>query len=176
MTFQVTPNTTPYKPSPLSFGSPRSSPFRRPSVASSPPAAFRQHAPSSPNSKGPTPSPSPSKLNQLHHSEDDVFTNSSEPVLTARFREPQSSPTRGANIQGNRFSTIGDSLARERPSNHNEALSKLPAEQLREMREAFQVLDRDNDGQVNREDVSEVLLNLGQFSLCFFLLLPHHPC
>lgn len=32
------------------------------------------------------------------------------------------------------------------------------------MREAFQVLDRDNDGSVNKDDVAEVLTNLGQDS------------
>jgi Ca2+-binding EF-hand superfamily protein len=45
----------------------------------------------------------------------------------------------------------------------NDALAKLPPAQLREMREAFQVLDRDNDGRVHREDVADVLSNLGVF-------------
>jgi Ca2+-binding EF-hand superfamily protein len=36
------------------------------------------------------------------------------------------------------------------------------------MREAFQVLDRDNDGNVNRDDVADVLSNLGMFThFCF---------
>lgn len=47
----------------------------------------------------------------------------------------------------------------------NDSLSRLPPAQLREMREAFQVLDRDNDGIVNREDVADVLRNLGTDSL-----------
>ena len=38
---------------------------------------------------------------------------------------------------------------------------KLPPAQLREIREAFQVLDRDNDGQVNRDDVADILRDLG---------------
>lgn len=29
------------------------------------------------------------------------------------------------------------------------------------MREGFQILDRDNDGQVNREDIVDMLTNLG---------------
>lgn len=33
---------------------------------------------------------------------------------------------------------------------------------LQQMHEAFQVLDRDGDGQVNREDVIEVLTSLGK--------------
>lgn len=49
----------------------------------------------------------------------------------------------------------------ERSPKNNDLLSKIPPAQLREMREAFQVLDRDNDGQVNREDVADALNNLG---------------
>lgn len=45
-----------------------------------------------------------------------------------------------------------------------DALAKLPPAQVREMREAFQILDRDNDGTVNREDVVDMLTNLGQDS------------
>lgn len=45
----------------------------------------------------------------------------------------------------------------------NDALSRIPPAQLREMREAFQVLDRDNDGSINRDDVADVLANLGTF-------------
>lgn len=44
----------------------------------------------------------------------------------------------------------------------NDSLEKLRPAQLREMREAFQALDRDGDGQVNREDVADILLNLGK--------------
>ena len=44
---------------------------------------------------------------------------------------------------------------------NSDALSKLPAAQVREMREGFQILDRDNDGLVNREDVVDMLTNLG---------------
>ncbi len=46
------------------------------------------------------------------------------------------------------------------------ALSKLSAPQVREMREGFQVLDRDGDGQVGRDDVVDMLNNLGPLSLC----------
>lgn len=42
-----------------------------------------------------------------------------------------------------------------------DALSNLPASQVREMREGFQILDRDNDGLVNRDDVLDMLTNLG---------------
>ena len=46
---------------------------------------------------------------------------------------------------------------------NSDALSKLPAAQVREMREGFQILDRDNDGLVNRDDVVDMLTNLGAF-------------
>ena len=42
-----------------------------------------------------------------------------------------------------------------------DSLSKLPAAQVREMREAFQILDQDSDGTVTREDVTEMLKSLG---------------
>lgn len=43
-----------------------------------------------------------------------------------------------------------------------DAASKLPSNQVREIREAFQVLDRDNDGLVNKDDLADVLTNLGK--------------
>ncbi|SLM39073.1 calmodulin, partial [Lasallia pustulata] len=49
-----------------------------------------------------------------------------------------------------------------RPTNalNTDALARLPPAQVREMREAFQVLDRDGDGLVTREDVAEILSSL----------------
>lgn len=43
-----------------------------------------------------------------------------------------------------------------------DTLAKLPPAQVREMREGFQVLDRDDDGTVTREDVVDMLTNLGE--------------
>jgi Ca2+-binding EF-hand superfamily protein len=43
----------------------------------------------------------------------------------------------------------------------NDSAAQLAPEQLREIREAFQVLDRDNDGAVTRDDVASVLQNVG---------------
>ncbi|KAM5466373.1 hypothetical protein MauCBS54593_006111 [Microsporum audouinii] len=165
-----TPNTTPYKPSPLSFGSPRSSPFRRPSFVSSPPpsspgAVIRPNAPASPSSRGTTPTHSPSKLSHFQALESgDVFTNGSNGLRSSPGpRSPQLSPTKGANAQ-DRFSMMGHPKTPERSPKSNDLLSKIPPGQLREMREAFQVLDRDNDGLVNREDIADALNNLGQDS------------
>ena len=53
-------------------------------------------------------------------------------------------------------------MGKVKPSLINDPISKLPASQVREMREGFQILDRDNDGLVNRDDVVDMLTNLGQ--------------
>lgn len=47
--------------------------------------------------------------------------------------------------------------------NHSDsnALGKLQPAQVRELREGFQILDRDSDGQVGREDVADMLTQLG---------------
>lgn len=60
------------------------------------------------------------------------------------------------------------SSLKEVPLNHD-ALLKLPTAKVREMREAFEILDRDNDGQVTRDDVIDMLTNLGAPILCFYL-------
>jgi Ca2+-binding EF-hand superfamily protein len=41
------------------------------------------------------------------------------------------------------------------------SLAKLAPAQVRELREGFQLLDRDSDGLVNREDVIDMLTQLG---------------
>jgi hypothetical protein len=41
------------------------------------------------------------------------------------------------------------------------ALSQLQPQQLRVMRDGFQILDRDSDGSVNREDVADMMNQLG---------------
>jgi Ca2+-binding EF-hand superfamily protein len=43
----------------------------------------------------------------------------------------------------------------------SDAAARLAPAQLREIREAFQVLDRDNDGFVDKDDVADVLANIG---------------
>lgn len=44
-----------------------------------------------------------------------------------------------------------------------DAATNLTPVQLREIRDAFQVLDRDGDGSVNRDDVADVLINVGTY-------------
>ncbi|KAJ9212432.1 hypothetical protein DTO166G4_5924 [Paecilomyces variotii] len=161
----VTPNGT-YKPSPLSFGSPRTSPFRRPSTPNSPSTIGRPSTPGSSPGKGHTPIQSPSKLNQTYTAEDeDTASSSAERIPQPKFREPPASPTPTGRTSGRgSFSSTTGAMSVARGPIENDSLSRLPPAQLREMREAFQVLDRDNDGIVNREDVADVLRNLGQDS------------
>lgn len=45
----------------------------------------------------------------------------------------------------------------------SDAAASLAPAQLREIREAFQVLDRDNDGFVDKDDVADVLSNVGMW-------------
>ncbi|EED17116.1 calmodulin, putative [Talaromyces stipitatus ATCC 10500] len=159
----------PYKPSPLSFNSPRASPFRRPSSPGSPTTAIRSSTPpaNSPG-RGHTPVTSPSKLNQSYTvgDNDEALTEDDQPVSPAkspRWREPPVSPTKGAAAAArNSFSSQISARSLRLNIVGNDTLSKLPASQVRDMREAFQVLDRDNDGSVNRDDVADVLSNLGQ--------------
>jgi Ca2+-binding EF-hand superfamily protein len=51
-----------------------------------------------------------------------------------------------------------------RNNGDNNALSKLQPAQVRELREGFQTLDRDSDGQVGREDVADMLTQLGKLT------------
>lgn len=147
----------PSSPSPLSFGSPRTSPFRRPE---SPSSSCRPISPLSSPSKTQSPLQSPSKLQNTSTpiSNDGSWTPRGLSPATAQ-REPPPSPTRGERT----VSSQSNLTARPMPVNAD-ALSKLPAPQVREMREGFQVLDRDGDGQVGREDIVDMLTNLGTSS------------
>ncbi|SPO01147.1 related to myosin regulatory light chain 1 [Cephalotrichum gorgonifer] len=46
-------------------------------------------------------------------------------------------------------------------ASHGNALSQLQPSQVRNLRDGFQILDRDSDGVVNREDVADMLNQLG---------------
>lgn len=129
---------------------------------------------------------SPSKLNQSYTVEDEhesyeVSPGTMEqrgaqpivqPIPPPNFtRELPPSPTkRGSSPAGG----PSPSMLRPRASNSRlggaggglssvsgDVAANLTPVQLREIREAFQVLDRDNDGSVNREDVADVLGNIG---------------
>jgi EF-hand domain len=174
----------PYKPSPLSFNSPRASPFRRPSSPGSPTTAIRASTPTSSPGRGHTPVTSPSKLHQSYTVGDneEALTDDDQPVSTSahkspRWREPPVSPTKGATGRNSFSSPLG--VRSPRPNTvGNDTVSRLAPSQVRDMREAFQVLDRDNDGSVNREDVADVLSNLGVLGelLAFFNTIVSDNC
>ena len=92
-------------------------------------------------------------------------------VSNSRDASP-SSTTRGAEARRNssfakasRSGGFGGAVA-----GSGDALSKLHPAQLREMREAFQVLDRDSDGMVTREDLVDMLTNLGEYRTDDYLI------
>ncbi|KAI1467268.1 EF-hand [Daldinia caldariorum] len=141
-----------YKPSPLGYGSPRSSPFRRP------------ESPASPSSiKYTTPTPSPAKPSGLH--------------TPSRFAATVESPTSSEGLTPRGYGQTNDMpftqslaspphIASRAPSPlhaaaQGNALSQLQPAQLRVLRDVFQILDRDSDGVVNREDVVDMLNQLG---------------
>ncbi|EAW08408.1 putative calmodulin [Aspergillus clavatus NRRL 1] len=155
-------SNSPFRPSPLSFGSPRASPFRRPSTPNSPPT-LRQTTPGSSPSRGYTPVQSPSKLNQTYTvaEDDDASLKNHDPIPQPRFtREVPPSPTKGANSPDS--SSIMEAKTASLMAASSDAAAQLTPVQLREIREAFQVLDRDNDGSVDKDDVADVLINIGQ--------------
>lgn len=106
---------------------------------------------------------SPSKLNQSYTVEDgESVSPRQDPIPQPKFtRELPPSPTKGANSPGSSSPIMGNRSS-GMTAGHTDAASKLPANQVREIREAFQVLDRDNDGLVNKDDVADVLVNLGK--------------
>ncbi|KFA79604.1 hypothetical protein S40288_01080 [Stachybotrys chartarum IBT 40288] len=139
-----------YKPSPLGYGSSpaRSSPFRR---AESPvsPSAFR-HV---------TPNGSPTKA--VPASGSGRFGRPTTPTTPTEsrdhtprgqtFTDMTASPQRPAALRTPTSKSLG----------HGNALSQLQPSQVRTLRDGFQILDRDCDGVVNREDVADMLNQLG---------------
>ncbi|KAF2271024.1 EF-hand [Lojkania enalia] len=182
---------TPYKPSPLSFNSPRTSPFRRPnSPLAHSPSTVRPSTPTSSPLKpsgngtgtGTTPSHTPLRPSN-------TSSASANPPSwlntrgTATAAEPSSSPTRSptrhvststqhtvrpsntASIAA-RFDGNSDTPSTSRPAlttrtGSSDTLTKLPPQLLHSMRESFSVLDRDNDGNVNSADVADMFSQLG---------------
>jgi hypothetical protein len=81
-------------------------------------------------------------------------------VSTIQDRPSDSSPTRGASR-----ASFGGMLPNRSHADSN-ALGKLLPAQVRELREGFQILDRDSDGQIGREDVADMLTQLGTCKIC----------
>ena len=159
-----------YKPSPLGYGSPRSSPFRRPGSPVSP-SPVRQAPSASPFKTPGTPSPSiampvttPTSASRYGGGSlgGTASSSSSTPVATNGSWTP-----RNAQSHLQPAAEIGSGFA---PSSsprsagfalQGSALSQLQPAQVRTLREVFQILDRDSDGTVGRDDVADMLNQLG---------------
>ncbi|POS82361.1 hypothetical protein EPUL_006131 [Erysiphe pulchra] len=176
MTIQVQTGGHPLQ---VSHTSQRKSPFRRPESISSP-SPLRQSTPSLSASRV-TPStsitdtstntnatatatatatPTPSRPSR----------NTSPALGESKFNEKgfrNFSFSRGENLnirsqsQGLSPGQQVGSILRSRSTMERNTLSKLQPAQVRELREAFQILDRDSDGHVGREDVADMLAQLG---------------
>jgi hypothetical protein len=141
-----------YKPSPLSYGSPpsRSSPFRRPESPASP--SPLRHT---------TPTGSPTKQTPGRLNETSRFAQPTTPISTTNETwtpRAQNTPTREM-ASSPRQAPRGSS---SKLLSHGNALSQLQPAQVRTLRDGFQILDRDCDGVVNRDDVADMLSQLGK--------------
>lgn len=145
--------------------SPRSSPFRRPESPLSP-STLRQT----------TPSASPTKAGRVNSNSRFVSSSASTPAssansLTPRATAPpppqhQQSPTADDMFGSPRSqrAPLASTASTATAIGHGNALSQLQPAQVRTLREGFQILDRDSDGIVNREDVADMLNQLGMES------------
>ncbi|KAL2201581.1 hypothetical protein P885DRAFT_65811 [Corynascus similis CBS 632.67] len=140
-----------YKPSPLGYGtgSTRSSPFRRPQSPASA-APLRQATPSA--------TPTKEGFSEVRAR----FMGSPVTSPTSELKTPRGHTT----VEDSPSTHISEQRSTPRPATstsvgHGNALSQLQPSQVRTMREAFQILDRDSDGVVNREDVADMLNQLG---------------
>ncbi|CAK7202130.1 hypothetical protein SEUCBS139899_004850 [Sporothrix eucalyptigena] len=155
-----------YKPSPLGYGSPRSSPFRRPESPVSP-SPLRQTTPTASPFRGPSTPGNNGAPNGL----------AGTPTVSSRYGGGTGGttpvPTNGSWTPRNQQHTsqlqppaeIGHSLPGSSTNTmsmaHGSALSQLQPAQVRTLREGFQILDRDSDGTVGRDDVADMLNQLG---------------
>ncbi|KAI5924889.1 EF-hand [Camillea tinctor] len=156
-----------YKPSPLGYGSPRSSPFRR------------AESPASPTThRSTTPTPSPTKVGgsgSVGTPSRFAYVSSPTNSTTTAGSQSSTTPRRHSQVDDNMMFSSSSSQPLGSPTahktmaraatttsiGHGNALSQLQPAQVRVLRESFQILDRDSDGVVNREDVVEMLTQLG---------------
>ncbi|KPM35341.1 hypothetical protein AK830_g11218 [Neonectria ditissima] len=142
-----------YKPSPLGYGSSptRSSPFRRPESPASP-SPLRHTTPNgSPTKAGPF----GSTTSRFARPTTPTSQTSSQPSWTPKARSTHEDMVASPPRMGAMRSPVSKSLG------HGSALSQLQPAQVRTLRDGFQILDRDCDGVVNREDVADMLNQLG---------------
>jgi hypothetical protein len=160
---QAQPTT--YKPSPLSSGSPqRSSPFQRPHSPASTPFGTTSTSLAS-SSDHPRRTATQSKPYGNSDSSD-FLTSFSTSTLTTTPYSSQRQPEEGNSAV--KASSISDHKAYgDMESN---AMLRLLPSQAQTLRDAFQVMDRDSDGQISREDVADMLTQLGTYSSCIVQL------
>lgn len=152
---------TAYKPSPLGYGSPpaRSSPFRRAESPASPsPLRYT------------TPTSSPTKAQPTHGTPSRFAPEPRTPTSPrdTRTRDREQTPSRDGVHSQLLPSTMRTSAARPALGSGN-ALSQLQPAQVSTLRDGFQILDRDCDGVVNRDDVADMLNQLGRSTRAFDL-------
>ncbi|KAI3336686.1 EF-hand [Xylariaceae sp. AK1471] len=147
-----------YKPSPLGYGSPRSSPFRRPESPTSPSLSNRQI----------TPTPSPTKAGSIFMPSRLANPTTPTPTLDSDSRTPRRLPVAPSeNMASSQSLGSPAHISSRAPATshqsigHGNALSQLQPAQVRVLRDGFQIMDRDSDGVVNREDVADMLTQLG---------------
>ncbi|KAI9663926.1 MAG: hypothetical protein M1821_007417 [Bathelium mastoideum] len=178
---QMAQSTSSYKPSPLSFNSPRRSPFQRSDSRPGSPLTVRASTPTGSPQKLTTPTISPEKRGA---SPNPWTSTRGTPGL-----EPATSPLHNPSAGGNApeldlgstsktsplrpMSSRPETGGAARPPqygsppkaqptyNNADVLSHLPHAQLRSMRESFQVLDDKNAGSINSADVGAMLQQLG---------------
>lgn len=141
-----------YKPSPLGYGSPRSSPFRRPESSTT-----------SPPPRQTTPDSSPSKFTH-HRTPSGLGTDpaTSPAPVSPDFGRPRPLPQPDSMASQRLGSPLQMRSHVAAPIAGGNALSRLQPQQLRVLRDVFQILDRDGDGSVNREDVADMMNQLGK--------------
>ncbi|KAF7562006.1 hypothetical protein G7046_g2134 [Stylonectria norvegica] len=154
---------TTYKPSPLGYGSSptRSSPFRRPESPASP-SPLRHTTPTgSPTKTGPSAFTSTtSRFAQPTTPKPSSTTTATTPTMTQRSWTTKAQ-TKVEDIVPSPQRPTVTRTPTSKALGHGSALSQLQPAQVRTLRDGFQILDRDCDGVVNREDVADMLTQLG---------------
>ncbi|KAK7225554.1 hypothetical protein V2G26_013557 [Clonostachys chloroleuca] len=143
-----------FKPSALGYGSPptRSSPFRRAESPASP-SPLRQTTPTTSPTKG-----AAGPLNGTSR-----FAIPTTPTSSNRENNwTPRGPTTPVREMGSPFQRAPVAhTPPSQPLGHGNSLSQLQPAQVTMLRDSFQILDRDCDGIVNREDVADMLHQLG---------------
>lgn len=144
-----------YKPSPLKYGSStRNSPFRRRDSAASLRPTTPVSSPFKHSNHDSLPKPQPETTPSAT---DTVTPSSCTPQETPAHDDlPKPAKSPAQSTSQTRATPLPNTMA-----SHGNALSQLQPSQVRTLRDGFQILDRDSDGVVSREDVADMLNQLG---------------